>query len=107
MENYNNEALFDTRCWASILEGFKYLIKGVVKETVEEVITDKICNVNLEDKRLTVEELCERWAISKGTLYHWERDGRIAPLPIGGRRKIYSMGDVLRAEADGLIRVAC
>ena len=80
----------------------KVLIKQ--EEVVEEVINDKMCNANLEDKRLNVEELCKRWNISKGTLANWEKDGRIAPLPLGGRRKIYSMGDVLNAESEGLIK---
>lgn len=108
MKNNNKEmALLDTRCWANVLEGLKYTFKGWVREVVEEVISDKMCNVNFEDKRLNVDELCERWNISKSTLFNWEKDGRIAPLPLGGRRKIYSMKDVLIAEADGLIKSAC
>lgn len=104
MSKDNNITLVDTRCWTNVLEGMKYTLKGWMKEVVEEVITEKMCNVNLEDKRLNVSELCARWNISKNTLFNWERDGRIAPLPLGGRRKIYSMRDVLNAEADGLIR---
>ncbi len=98
--------MLDTRCWAVVLDGLKYTIKGWVREVVEEVITEKMCNANLEDKRLTVEELCSRWNISKGTLQNWERDGKIAPLQLGGRKKIYSMRDILSAEADGLIKTA-
>lgn len=108
MNNTENQiAMLDTRCWADALDGVKFFIKKVVKETMEEVITEKMCNVNLEDKRLTADELCMRWNIGKSTLYNWERDGRIAPLPLGGRKKVYSMKDVLNAEADGLIRIAC
>ena len=108
MENSNTEiSLLDTRCWSNVLEGLKYTFKGWVREVVEDVINDKMCSVNLENKRLNTDELCERWNICKSTLYQWEQDGRIAPLPIGGRRKIYSMGDVLRAEADGLIKCVC
>lgn len=107
MENNKDLAMLDTRCWAGVLEEFKYFLKGIVKETVEEVITEKMCNVNLEDKRLTIDELCKRWNISKSTIYNWEKDGRIAHLPLGGRKKVYSMKDVLFAEADGLIKTAC
>ena len=99
--------LFDTRCWINVIDEFRYFIKGVVKEAVEEELTDKMCNVNLEDKRLNTVELCERWNISKSTLIHWEKEGRIAPLPLGGRKKLYSMGDILNAEACGLIKCAC
>ena len=63
MENTKEMTLLDTRCWANVLEGMKYTFKGWVKEVVEEVISDKMCNVNLEDKRLNTEELCQRWNI--------------------------------------------
>lgn len=107
MENTKEMTLLDTRCWANVLEGMKYTFKGWVKEVVEEVISDKMCNVNLEDKRLNTEELCQRWNISKGTLEKWEKDGRIERLPLGGRKKLFSMADILRAESEGLIRTAC
>lgn len=107
MENQNNLNLLNTGCWVNALEGLKYTFQDWIKEAVENVITEKMCNVNLEDKRLTTEELCERWNISKNTLYNYEKDGRITHLPIGGRKKIFSMKDVLDAEADGLIRNIC
>lgn len=108
MEQYGNElALLNTRCLADIVEGLKYTFKNWVKEAVEEVIDDKMCNANLEDARLNAEELCKRWSITRNTLHNWERDGVISPLPLGGRRKIYSMKDVLNAEMEGLVRTAC
>ena len=108
MENLQKViTLFDTRCWTGLLDGVKYTVKGWMREVLEEVLTEKMCNVNLEDKRLTVEELCERWNIGKSTLYNWECDGKIFPLPLGGRRKIYSMKDVLSVESDGLVKNVC
>lgn len=105
--NQNDLILFDTRCWTRVVEGLKYTFKGWVREVVEDVISEKICSVNLEDKRITAKELCQRWNIGKSTLYNWERDGKISSLPLGGRKKVYSMKDVLNAEADGLIKTAC
>ena len=108
MEHYRNElTLLNTRCWADVAESLKQTFKVWVKEAVEEVINDKLCNANLDDKRLNAEELCKRWSISRNTLYNWEKDGIIEPLPLGGRRKIYSMRDVLNAESEGLVRTAC
>jgi len=95
------------KCWETMVEAMKYTVKTWVKEAVEEVLDEKILNANIEDKRLNTDELCERWDISKNTLYNWEKDGIIKPLPIGGRRKIYSMKDVLAAESDGLVKIAC
>ena len=95
------------KCWETMVDVMKFTVKSWIKEAVEEVLDEKICNANLEDKRLNTDELCERWDISKNTLYNWEKDGIIKPLPIGGRRKIYSMKDVLAAESDGLVKIAC
>lgn len=107
MGNNNSElTLLNTRCWVDVVEGLKQTFKGWVKEVVEDVIDEKMCNANLEDKRLNAEELCKRWCISRNTLYNWERDGIITPLPLGGRRKIYSMRDILNAETEGLVKVA-
>lgn len=105
--NSNELVLVNTRCWTDVIEGLKYTVKSWVKEVVEEVITEKMCNLNIEDKRLNADELCERWNISKSTLYNWEKDGIIEPLHLGGRRKIYSMKAILDAESEGLIKTVC
>ena len=95
------------KCWETMVETVKYAVKTWVRETIEEVLDEKILNSNIEDKRLNTDELCERWHISKNTLYNWEKAGIIKALPIGGRRKVYSMKDVLFAESDGLVKIAC
>ena len=108
MEQYRNElTLLNTRCWPGVVEGLKCTFKNLVKEAVEEVIDDKLCNANLEDRRLNAEDLCKRWSITRNTLHKWEKDGIISPLPLGGRRKIYSMKDVHNAEMEGFVRIAC
>lgn len=107
MQNKEEMTLLDTRCWANVLEGMKYTFKGWVKEVVEEVISDKMVNANIEDKRLNVVELCQRWNISKNTLHTWEQNGVIQPLPLGGKKKVYSMADILSAEANGFVKTAC
>ena len=108
MEQCRNElTLLNTRCWADVVEGLKQTFKGWVREVVEDVIDEKMVCANLEDERLNAEELCKRWSITRNTLHNWERDGVISPLPLGGRRKIYSMRAVLNAESEGLVRTAC
>ena len=107
MSEKNNElTVINTRCWSDVVESVKYTFKNWVKEVVQEVIDEKMVCANLEDKRLNTEELCKRWNISKNTLHNWEQSGIIAPLPLGGRRKIYSMRDILNAESEGLVKVA-
>ena len=87
-----------------ILLGLRYTLKSIVKEAVEEVIQEENYKVQDDDKTLTAKELCARWNICPNTLRSWEIDKRIAPLPLYGRKKIYSMKDVLAAEAQGYIK---
>jgi DNA-binding transcriptional MerR regulator len=47
--------------------------------------------------------LCKRWNINADTLHNWEKKGKIRKLPLGGRKKMYSLKDVLEAEASGLV----
>lgn len=102
--NYDLEPFTNNSCWYGVLEGFKGYFKSIVKESMEEVIAEKMYTSNLEDKRLSTEELCERWNISKNTLHNWEQNGVISPLPIGGRKKLYSLADIHNAEACGLVK---
>lgn len=105
MNNFNNEiTLQDTRCWANVLESLKSTFKGWVREVIEDVISEKMCTANLKDKKLTVVELCKRWNISKNTLHNWEKSGVIQPLPISGKKKLYSMADIMNAEVNGFVK---
>ena len=88
----------------NVVNGLKFVLKGLFKEVVEEVKNETNYQANIEDQRLTSEQLCARWSISKGTLHNWEVDGKIKPLNLGGRRKIYSLKDVIAAECEGLIK---
>ena len=105
--NKNEIALLDTGCWANVVESVKFTFKQWVREVVEDVISDKMCNAYLDDKRLTADELCERWNISKNTLHNWENKGVIQPLPLDGRKKVYSMADIHSAEINGFVKTAC
>ena len=87
-----------------LLLGLRYAMKQIVKEAVEEVILEQNYRAIDENRTLTTKELCERWNISPNTLRSWEIDNRIAPLPLNGRKKVYSMKDILAAESAGYIK---
>lgn len=87
-----------------LLLGLRYAIKVIVKEAMEEVILEQNYKALDEERTLTAKELCDRWSISPNTLRTWEIDKRISPLPLNGRKKIYSMKDVLAAESAGYIK---
>ena len=87
-----------------LLLGLRYAMKTIVKETMEEVLLEQNFKAMDEERTLTAKELCDRWNISPNTLRSWEIDKRIAPLPLNGRKKIYSMKDVLAAESAGYIK---
>jgi len=88
-----------------LLLGLRFAIKSIVKEAVEEVILEQNYKAQDEEKTLTAKELCARWNICPNTLRTWEIDKKIAPLRRNGRKKIYSMKDVLEAEATGYIKI--
>ncbi|MCM1475001.1 MAG: hypothetical protein NC036_01995 [Muribaculaceae bacterium] len=84
--------------------GFADFLKTVVKQSMEEVIQNKMYENVVLDQNLTAKQLCERWHITKNTLLAWEKKGVISHIMTGGRKKVYSLKDVREAEADGLIK---
>lgn len=56
-----------------------------------------------EDKVLTRGDLCGRWNISLGTLHNYTEQGLIIPIKLG-RRVLFPMSEVLRAESEGLTK---
>lgn len=55
------------------------------------------------DENLTREQLTNRWAVSLGTINNWVNEGKISPIKLG-RRVLFPMSEVLRAEANGLTK---
>ena len=86
-----------------LLEGAKYFIKAIVREAIEEVWEEKNCSPMTDTPLLTTQELCTRWGITRDTLHNWEKRGKIAKLPLGGRKKMYSLKDVEEAEVSGIV----
>ena len=86
-----------------LLDEARYFIKGIIRETLEEFHQEKNYSTNTVTPVLTTEELCKRWCISPDTLHNWEKKGRIRKLPLGGRKKMYSLKDVEEAEVSGSV----
>ena len=90
--------------WEGFSEGLMGFIKSIVKESLEEVIQDRMYENLVVDQHLTTKQLCERWNISDTTLLTWEKRGVITPIQTGGRKKLYSLKDVRDAEIEGYIK---
>ena len=59
-----------------------------------------------ESKYLTVNELAQRFNVSKWTIYAWNRDGILpAPLNVNGRVR-FSVDDVLAWEQSRKVRAS-
>jgi hypothetical protein len=86
-----------------LLEEARYFIKGIVREAIEEVWDEKNYSPITNTPLLTTEELCRRWNITADTLHNWEKKGKIAKMPLGGRKKMYSLKDVEAAEVSGIV----
>lgn len=86
-----------------LLEEARYFIKGIVREAIEEVWDEKNYSPITNTPLLTTDELCKRWNITADTLHNWEKKGKIAKMPLGGRKKMYSLKDVEKAEVSGIV----
>ena len=86
-----------------LLEEARYFIKGIVREAIEEVWDEKNYSPITNTPLLTTGELCKRWNITPDTLHNWEKQGKIAKMPLGGRKKMYSLKDVEEAEVSGIV----
>ena len=86
-----------------LLEEARYFIKGIVREAFEELWEEKNYSPITGTPLLTTEELCNRWNITPDTLLNWEKKGKITKLPLGGRKKMYSLKDIEEAEVSGLV----
>ena len=86
-----------------LLEEARYFIKGIVREAFEEIWDEKNYSSMTDTPLLTTVELCKRWGITRDTLHNWEKQGKIARLPLGGRKKMYSLKDVEEAEVSGIV----
>ena len=86
-----------------LLEEARYFIKGIVREAFEEIWVEKNYSSIGETPLLTTEDLCKRWNITPDTLHNWEKKGKIKKMPLGGRKKMYSLASVQEAEASGFV----
>ena len=96
--NFSNQFALNND-WGGIMEGLTHYLKSIVKQSMEEVIQDKMHENVVVDQNLTTKQLLDRWKISDTTLLSWEKQGRISPIKIGGKKKLYSLKDVKETEA--------
>ena len=86
------------QCLAPLIEEVYTLIESKINEKFDEACGKMLEKSNFENSTLSREELCDRWKCCDNTLRKWEREGLITALPKKGKRKIYSMTDILKAE---------
>jgi hypothetical protein len=86
-----------------LLEEARYFIKGIVREALEEILDERKDYPITNTPLLNTEELCKRWNITPDTLHNWEKKGIITKMPLGGRKKMYSLQDIEEAEASGIV----
>ena len=94
---------FGMRGMDGLLEEARFFIKGIVREAFEEIWNEKKHSPITETPLLTTEELCKRWNITRDTLHNWEKKGKIKKMPLGERKKMYSLKDVEEAEVSGIV----
>lgn len=85
----------------SYLETF---IEKKINEKFDEICGEQLKETTYLNSTINSDELCKRWGICKNTLTNKEKEGIIKPLPTCGKRKVYSMYDVINAENNGCIK---
>lgn len=92
--------------------GFDAYMRKLIEEIVVKEVDNRLLNIMrkiaeekaIENQTLTAKELCHRWNISDNTLRNRENEGIIHPLETGGKKKIYSMKDILNVETTGVYK---
>ena len=95
--------------------GFDAYMRKLIEEIVVKEVDNRLLNIMrkiaeekaIENQTLTAKELCNRWNISDNTLRNRENEGIIHPLETGGKKKIYSMKDILNVETSGIYKRVC
>ena len=95
--------------------GFDAYMRKLIEEIVVKEVDNRLLNIMrkiaeekaIENQTLTAKELCNRWNISDNTLRNRENEGIIHPLETGGKKKIYSMKDILNVETRGIYKMVC
>lgn len=79
-------------------ETIKLYITKEVEKKVKELLEEYDTMKSFQHSTITSDKLCKRWSRCKNSLRNMEKEGIIAPLPVGGKTKVYSMSAVLEAE---------
>ena len=92
--------------------GFDAYMRKLIEEIVVKEVDNRLLNIMrkiaeekaIENQTLTAKELCNRWNISDNTLRNRENEGILHPLETGGKKKIYSMKDIINVETTGVYK---
>lgn len=79
-DNIKNEmTLLDTRCWANVVEGLKYIFKDWVREVVEETVSKKYVASTNDTPQYAYSgvELAKYLGCSKSTISRYKLEGKL------------------------------
>lgn len=76
---------------AAIAETLLPQIRQIIKEEIDASKT-----AELQAKYISVDEVMKMFSVSRGTIYNWERDGKIKSYLMGGRR-LFKYGELIQA----------
>lgn len=101
----------DVNVKSNYLEGFEdilndlgKIIKSMVKKSVEDEIRFQMEQQNKLNSTITREDLCKRWGCCKNTIMNKEKEGLLYPLRVNGKKKVYSMNDIINLEMGGNLK---
>jgi ribosomal protein S25 len=98
-KNFINMFYTESEQMDETMSSIKLMVKSFLKEILEEIMGESLSESVCKTKTISSDDLCDHWGISKNTLRNREKEGIISPIAIHGRKKMYSMRDVMEIDA--------
>ena len=74
----------------------KKKVEAIVKDSMDSYFKECQASANAEDKLLTPEEASEYLQISTTTLWRRVKEGKLNPIPFGGKTVRYRLSDLIK-----------
>ena len=76
-----------------------------INRRIREIVRDEMSTLNGQVKRLTPEDLAERWHTDTDSITRLVRSGQLRAIQLSERKKVFAIEEVLRFEdAGGIAR---
>ncbi len=76
-------------------------IEDQIKDWIREIVREEVIILNGQLRRLTSEELAERWHTDTGSINRLVIGGHLRAIQLSERKRVFAIEEVVRFENDG------